>query len=162
MRLFGRKANEQSASGVPPELQEYYRRPGARTRLRSASLLILPLLAFLAVLGVVIGGAVWLQHHKLGDVPRIFSRQAAKLPAHKTPKRQPAPSTQQAQPAPQPPSAGQHAYTETPPATSGGSAANPIPKTGPESSVFGFSAGAAIVAAAMFHMHQLRRSRPKA
>lgn len=173
MRLFGRRANQQSATEVPPELQQYYGQPTLGTRLRRASLFVLPILAFLVVLGVVLGGAIWLRHHKLSDLPQTISRQTTKAPKP-APNKASAPSTsepsqsdQQSSQTTQPGqsqtigSSQQTADNTTQPQASTNSEAT-IPNTGPGEMTFVFAAMAALIGAAAFHIRQMRSARSRA
>ena len=66
MRIFGRKANQQSTTtpgpDVPPELQPYYGRPSLGVRLRRIGLFVLPVVAALALIVALIAGGMWLKH----------------------------------------------------------------------------------------------------
>lgn len=173
MRLFGRRANQQSATEVPPELQQYYGTPTVGTRFRRASLFVLPIVAFLVVLGLVLGGAVWMRHHRLSDLPQVISRQSSKSPAKSEPSSPSTPTTtqpgensqptdQNAQPAQSGVGAsGQQVAGNTSQSSTPASSQAPIPNTGPNGSVLVFSAATALISAAAFHLRQVRRASPE-
>lgn len=62
MRLFGKKANQQSVmADVPPELRPYYREQAVAARVRRTMVRVL---ASLAVLAILAGGGTWTWLHR--------------------------------------------------------------------------------------------------
>ena len=80
MRIFGRKANQQSASpaapNVPPELQPYYGRPSLGTRLRRIGLFVLPVVAALALVVALIAGGMWIKNRSDENKPKVATSQS--------------------------------------------------------------------------------------
>jgi cobalamin biosynthesis Mg chelatase CobN len=76
MRLFGRKANQQSTKrpdvlDVPPELRPYYREQAVVARTRHAAVRVTTALLILAL---VTGGGAWLWMHRHGVSSTVSSR----------------------------------------------------------------------------------------
>lgn len=80
MRIFGRKANQQSttptAPDVPPELQPYYGRPSLAMRLRRVGLFVLPVIAALALIAALIAGGMWLRHRSDQSSNKVATNQS--------------------------------------------------------------------------------------
>jgi cytoskeletal protein RodZ len=76
MRIFGRRANQESAKeGVPPELKPYFDGNTTLRRLR----LLAPLLVAIVLAAIIIGGSIWIRNHRAANnatQPSTNSQQA--------------------------------------------------------------------------------------
>jgi hypothetical protein len=159
MRIFGRKANQQSttpsAAQVPPELQPYYGRPSLGTRLRRVGLFILPVLAALALIAALIAGGMWLKHRSDDSNHKVVAKSPTiQVPTTNNNQYQ---GNAQSQPTePQPANTAPGANSVSSPSDQ--SSTN-IPSTGPSSSVYVLALIAAVFGTAAAYIRQLKIAR---
>lgn len=183
MRIFGRKANQHSASiagpDVPPELQPYYGRPSLAVRLRRIGLFVLPVVAALALIVALIAGGMWLKNradensHKVATSQSTPKSSAGSSQQNSTPQSS---NNSQNQPSgTQPP----NSSTDNTNSVSGSNSSNSsasqqsenastdaqtpsasnIPSTGPDSGIYLVAFAAAIAGAAASYIRQLKTVR---
>ena len=186
MRLFGKKANQQSAmADIPPELRPYYREQAVAARVRRTMVRVLVTVVALAILA---GGGTWIGLHrhnlKIGTGskhPAVTQQQFAAQPnapqrSGSQPNTSQSSSTNSSQtPVPNTPPSGNSPGSNashpsqpatgnsTPPApdTSPQPATNPapIPNTGPGGSVLVIGVVMAVAGVAAYRVHQKRTVR---
>lgn len=173
MWIFGKKANQQSeSSDVPPELRPYYGTPSMGTRLRRASLFVLPVLAAIVLIVALIAGGLWIRHRMEQDDSSVATSQSSQSQnqtqqptttdntqsdnSSDSQSQSSAPSTDATSNSTSPSSG----VTQTPDATSQTTTpASDLTNTGPDDGVYVLAFAAAVTATALAYIRQLKLAR---
>ncbi len=165
MRLFGRKANQQSATEVPPELQPYYGQPKRQVWWDRARLFILPVLAVVLLAGAAIGAVIWAHSHTISNPfhkSTSSSQTARNSPGSDGSKKsQPPSSSATSGTSSQSPSSSDNSSQQSSSSaqTTASSSANNIPNTGPSDTALLISGMMGVLGMAAYHARQLRRAK---